>query len=530
MLKGTVIMLLLLFASTVVLAFNVRLINADGQTVYINADGSITPAGAPIATSDNITYFFTGDIKYPAYNGIIVQRGNVVINGNGCTLQGAGGYNNGIHGVYITKIGNVTIENTTIENFDYGVELYQSNYNNICRNNLTANYYCSIELHYSWYDVISDNNATANTYSYCDGIDLNTWCQYNNISDNNATGNQYAGINLWQASNNIVSGNNATANGWAGIEERWDWTTTGVSSNVVRGNNASANRVGIELGEQSCSDIISGNNAMGNSASGIAVELSDSNTVSGNNVANNHDGIMLTADSSSNVVSENTAANNYDGIVLAEYSYGNVVSENTVLANNYGIVPNSSSNTVVHNNFVNNTFQVSICNSTNTWDDGYPLGGNYWSDYNGTDSFSGQYQNVTGSDGIGDTPYPTDNNNTDNYPLMGLFSNLYSEGTQPCISCISNSSISGFQLHRAAISFDVSGQPNTSGFCTVTISHSTLLPTYSIEIDSSAVSYTITYEDTTQTILYFTYEHSTHEVTITGVAYGGAGGRMPYMD
>jgi len=38
------------------------------------------------------------------------------------------------------------------------------------------------------------------------------------------------------------------------------------------------------------------------------------------------------------------------------------------------------------------------------WDNGYPSGGYYWSDYNGTDSYSGPYQDLTGSDGIGDTP------------------------------------------------------------------------------------------------------------------------------
>jgi len=54
----------------------------------------------------------------------------------------------------------------------------------------------------------------------------------------------------------------------------------------------------------------------------------------------------------------------------------------------------------------------------NFWDNGYPSGGNYWSDYNGTDLFSGPYQNETGSDGIGDTPYGIDENNQDRYPLM----------------------------------------------------------------------------------------------------------------
>jgi hypothetical protein len=89
----------------------------------------------------------------------------------------------------------------------------------------------------------------------------------------------------------------------------------------------------------------------------------------------------------------------------------------------------SSNNTVYHNNFIDNTQQVhqpwwdypAIPASVNVWDDGYPSGGNYWSDYNGTDLHSGPYQNETGYDWIGDSPYIVDQNNTDRYPLMYPF-------------------------------------------------------------------------------------------------------------
>jgi hypothetical protein len=81
----------------------------------------------------------------------------------------------------------------------------------------------------------------------------------------------------------------------------------------------------------------------------------------------------------------------------------------------------SDNNTVHHNNFIGNTIQVDgahISDSVNMWDNGYPSGGNYWSDYNGTDLYSGPNQDVAGSDGMGDGPYVINSNNFDRYPLM----------------------------------------------------------------------------------------------------------------
>ena len=54
----------------------------------------------------------------------------------------------------------------------------------------------------------------------------------------------------------------------------------------------------------------------------------------------------------------------------------------------------------------------------NAWDAGHLIGGNFWSDYNGTDEKSGPYQDENGPDNIGDTPYIIDSDNKDSYPLM----------------------------------------------------------------------------------------------------------------
>lgn len=55
---------------------------------------------------------------------------------------------------------------------------------------------------------------------------------------------------------------------------------------------------------------------------------------------------------------------------------------------------------------------------SNGWDGGYPAGGNFWGNYHGSDLLRGAGQNLTGADGIGDTPYLFDVNAVDRYPLM----------------------------------------------------------------------------------------------------------------
>jgi nitrous oxidase accessory protein NosD len=102
----------------------------------------------------------------------------------------------------------------------------------------------------------------------------------------------------------------------------------------------------------------------------------------------------------------------------------NTIVGNVFAFNDVGIgslISALSNVTVYHNDFINNSVHVYKSSYPDygwKWDNGYPSGGNYWSDYNGTDLFSGPHQNETGSDGIGDTPYAIDAANQDNYPLM----------------------------------------------------------------------------------------------------------------
>lgn len=103
-------------------------------------------------------------------------------------------------------------------------------------------------------------------------------------------------------------------------------------------------------------------------------------------------------------VSGNYIINNYYGILLAT-SNNSTATENTLTNNSYGFYLNSSSgNSIYHNNVVNNT-QQAFDNGTNTWDDGYPSGGNYWSDQISPDNYTGTHQNIAGFDFFVDSPY-----------------------------------------------------------------------------------------------------------------------------
>ena len=157
----------------------------------------------------------------------------------------------------------------------------------------------------------------------------------------------------------------------------------------------------------------------GGSGDGIHLSGRHNVTIKNTDIKSFDTGILLD-NSSNNTVSGNTATNNnvYAGIWLSSSS-NNTVSGNDMRNNNKGIwLQSSSGNAIYHNDFINNSQQVSSYGSTNVWDDGYPSGGNFWSDYNGTDDYSGPNQDEIGNDGIGDTSYIIDENNRDRYPLM----------------------------------------------------------------------------------------------------------------
>jgi len=193
---------------------------------------------------------------------------------------------------------------------------------------------------------------------------------------------------------------------------------SGISNVTIKNTNIKNHFDGILLYSSSGSSI-SGNSITANNWYGILLYISSGSSISGNSItANNADGIVLVYSSSSSISGNSITANNGSGIVL-DSSSGSNISGNNITSNDCGIwLYPSSGSSIFHNHFTDNDQQAVSIDSINIWDDGYPSGGNYWSDYTGIDQKSGSYQNETGSDGIGDTPYVIDEDNQDNYPLM----------------------------------------------------------------------------------------------------------------
>jgi parallel beta-helix repeat protein len=132
---------------------------------------------------------------------------------------------------------------------------------------------------------------------------------------------------------------------------------------------------------------------------------------------------------SSNIITGNNLVNNLMGMDFGNTS-NNLIIGNSITGGNPSdyyepggiLFGYASNNTVYHNNFnIKIGGQAMDSGSVNVWDNGYPFGGNYWSDY------QTRYPNAKqiNDSGVGDTPYVIDANNTDRYPLMKPFTGAF---------------------------------------------------------------------------------------------------------
>ena len=129
-------------------------------TIYIRPDGSVYPEDAPISRDEDV-YTFTDNIAVD--DSIMIERDNIVVDGNGYTLWGTelngGDYLR--HGFHMSGRSSVTIKNTNIEAFVYGIWVDSSSNIAITQNNITDNH-IGISLRWSSNIVVTSNNVANN--------------------------------------------------------------------------------------------------------------------------------------------------------------------------------------------------------------------------------------------------------------------------------------------------------------------------------------------------------------------------------
>lgn len=363
----------------------------DGRTSPENwnshtIDTSNTVNGKPVYHWRNVT---GGTMPAGAGQVLLVNCTDIVVENQNLSQASVG--------VQTSYSLGIQISNITASSNEYSMWLHQSNYSNITGNIMS----------YNSYDMIVDHSNHIIIESNVGSFDRGIWLD---DTHNSTVSNNTKTVQLVLSNDNLVYGN--TVSSGMGFE------ILGSNGNLISNNNASTSSgrgLNMDGGLQ--------NTLVNNSFSGVEMQRSSGNVFSLNEITGRGIGLSLFK-SSGNLFEDNIISrNNGSGILVFFNSNSNTFFNNTISSNGgtgIEIWDYSDDNLIYHNRFINNSQQAfNDFNCTNQWDNGYPTGGNYWSDYTGTDVVSGPLQNIVGSDGIGDDPYDIQGGwNEDRYPLM----------------------------------------------------------------------------------------------------------------
>ncbi|MEE9341870.1 MAG: NosD domain-containing protein, partial [Thermoplasmata archaeon] len=278
-----------------------------------------------------------------------------------------------------------------------------------------------------WTDGISVVQSDGNTfarnrlYSHWYGIDL-VESNNNTIYRNELAQHHHTCIRTVSSHGNVILENDFFPGG--GWENHFAVDITGNDNTIANNSMLGCWETCVILGG---SRNLLANNSMTTFGSGIEVSGYD------NRIANNHIeghlssfttiGISLMHAQRSSLEDNQVYGFGGDGLRLFD-SDNNTITRNVVTSNgdwldSYGVrLESSQGNRIFHNKLRYNNKQAYDDRADNEWDNGYPSGGNYWSDHESPDGYKGPDQDIPGSDCIVDTARVIDLDSADRYPLI----------------------------------------------------------------------------------------------------------------
>jgi parallel beta-helix repeat protein len=465
----------------------------DGHTIRIDGifcEGFIVHKSLTLEGSGNATAIIDG------YNalGPLVQVYDDKVRITGFTIR------NAEYGLRLTSCSNCSISKTILTNCGYGLYIDQSlDVEAIMM--IASACYVGIYSYFSNNCLIEGGTLVNNTLAgvYIQGSS-NCSVSGNNFAHNIGTYNS-AGL-LIKNSYGCKVLRNSISNNSKGTSILYSPNCTFAENTV---NDSAA--YGVEISSSDKTLLI--HNSIGDCPIAAYLDNSSDCLILGNRMYFGEIGIVMRMVDSCEI-DQNLLDNFMKGIDIDYAPLGkdritNNLVENCKLAMFLG---RSNETTIVHNCFINSSLPTIFESVGNIWDNGCE--GNYWSDYVGTDA---DY------DGIGDTAYEIDANNTDHYPLMGMF-HTYSTSLGHNVNIISNSTIEHFEYieSNGTIVVHVSNITGnqTHGFCRICIPHDLMFEPFNVTINGvnpTYWNYTL-YDNGTHRWIYFEYEHSELEIVI----------------
>ncbi len=404
--------------------------------------------------------------------------------------------------IHIRNVIHGTVRGSNASGNDYaGIYLYGSSYCDITKNDAWREKNTSSERGSGvWITGGSMGcNVSFNNVGWSRGAGVRVTdsqtcnVSYNNVSYNNQATLGQAGIFIesysWQSNNHTVWDNDITHNPQYGV------FINGDNDSKVQNNRILFNCGGIcgIYGQYTQRLSILDNNISYGTGDGLYLSQFLNGTISRNMIGHNANRGMTLWNCNMNTINDNNISNNNGEGYWSSNSNNNYIHNNSFRDNTQEGVRLDSGcmgDRIFHNDFIGNSIvpQAYDLSGASFWNATYPVGGNFWSDYTGTDTMHGPYpQSLAGPDGMGETVEPTSGAGTpDYYPLM---QSIHALDLIPPNSHVDNIAVycqNTAPMTVTATASDLDGVANVTLWYRYTTDKITWIPWTKVSIDTAA--------------------------------------------